>query len=149
MGRRRYKSKKKFIKAVTLDTLDELDDSTANRTYLVELSLEDRIRVKMCNSPKGRKTKAKTVSRFSVGYEVNVENNWYTVTRYCNFHDDDTKTFHVHRAKKINPPAFDRIIKYNRKKTPASQLNWSLSNLKRNYKIYKRDFLRKFFNLND
>lgn len=125
------------------------DENSSNDGYVSPMSEDEQIRVRMLKVKVGN-SKVKTVERFTVGYEINIGDKWYIVLRYCNFHVLDKSEFHKHVPIKVLPKRKSKRVKIkNRKKTPTSQLNWALKNLKSNHIIYRRDFLEKFFNNNE
>jgi hypothetical protein len=120
-------------------------DAWENDKYTSVMSEDENIRVRMLKINKG-KSKAKTIERFSVGYEIEVSGKIYNYIRYCNFHDTDKRAFHMHKLIKIQPRnKYKRTPLMNRKKIPSSQMTWALNNIKKNHSIYRREFFSNFF----
>lgn len=110
---------------------------------LLESDYPQRIRVKMIKTELSKSGK-RDVKSFSVGYEIFYDEKWITIVRHCNYHEIDKKGFHTHNKYKLEILGQSkRVNKQNRKKTPASQMRWSIRNLKTNYLRYKIIFLKK------
>lgn len=119
-----------------------------HREYFIEIyslipNLSQRIRVRIIKTPHGKKGR-KRVETFSVGYEIFINNRWRAIVRHCNYHESE-RAFHTHNTKKLPCLGSTRKIpRKNRKRTPTSQLTWSINNIKLNYQTYLKECLKKY-----
>lgn len=110
---------------------------------LIETDYPQRVRVKMVRTEPS-KNKKRDVKSFLVGYEIFYNQKWITIVRHCNYHETNKTEFHTHNRYKLKILGnSNRIVRQNSKKIPASQMRWSIRNLKTNYLRYKNDFLAK------
>jgi hypothetical protein len=109
--------------------------------------VEKQIRVRIVKTEADNRG-VKKVKRFSVGFEILINGEFQNIIRYCNFHEDDQKGFHLHNPLEIKKIASDKKVKMELKrcKSPANQLTWSLRDIRLNYRKYLRCYNRKYIN---
>jgi hypothetical protein len=112
-----------------------------------ENEYESRIRVRFTKQGKG-KSKKKEIDLFQIGLEINYQDKWDSIIRYCNYHKKEENEYHIHNKYHFKLINLDNnckkyIRKLNNKKTSASVYRWCLREMKTYYKYYLKNFLKK------
>lgn len=99
----------------------------------------DRLTYSYRRDQTGKVTEVTTVT-----YDILVEGDWITIVYYDSTHDPKESYLHKHiRVALQNPSDTPTLEGVKRRGNPSIWLTWAINDIKNNFQIYKKNFLKR------
>lgn len=115
------------------------DQTMLKKTHLISISENNQIRyVYKVNQ------KSELIEVTCVSFEIRVQSQWHTILYYDNIHDGKLhRHIYPDYDSIIDDSDFIEYLDFKKVKSQKSQLEWAITEIKENYHISKREFIKK------